>query len=102
MTQPSVYEKIREAVESIQKRYSTKFENHFRPEVGLILGSGLGSIADLLTNSISIPYSDIPHFHGTTVEGHAGKMVLGKLGDIPVVFLQGRFHYYEGYSMQDI
>jgi purine-nucleoside phosphorylase len=91
------YENILEAVEAIKKR-----SGGFQPEVGIILGSGLGPIADRIESPIAIPYTDIPHFHGTSVEGHAGKMVLGKFHGVPAVFLQGRFHVYEGYDMSEV
>jgi purine-nucleoside phosphorylase len=96
MSQSQLYQKIREAVESIQKRCS------FQPEVGLILGSGLGSIAEEMTETHVIPFSEIPHFHTTAVEGHQGRMVLGKLNQVSTVILQGRFHYYEGYPLTDV
>ncbi|MGM1046031.1 purine-nucleoside phosphorylase [Paenibacillus uliginis N3/975] len=69
-----------------------------QPEVGLILGSGLGVLADLLEDTVSIPYSDIPHFPVSTVEGHEGELLLGKIQDRPVVLMKGRFHMYEGYG----
>ncbi|UNK20427.1 purine-nucleoside phosphorylase [Paenibacillus sp. N3/727] len=69
-----------------------------QPEVGLILGSGLGVLADLLEDTVSIPYSDIPHFPVSTVEGHEGELLLGKIQDRPVVMMKGRFHMYEGYG----
>lgn len=72
------------------------------PRVGIILGSGLGGIADKLTNPIAIPYRDIPHFHETKIEGHAGKLVFGDFEGVPVVMLQGRFHLYEGYPIADV
>lgn len=69
-------------------------------EVGLILGSGLGELADEIENRIVIQYTDIPSFPVSTVEGHAGQLVCGTLGGKKVVALQGRFHYYEGYTME--
>jgi purine-nucleoside phosphorylase len=72
------------------------------PEVGLVLGSGLGVLAEEINNPITIPYEDIPNFPVSTVEGHAGKLVIGELGGVPVITMQGRFHYYEGYSMDKI
>jgi xanthosine phosphorylase len=68
----------------------------FRPRVGLILGSGLGGIADAISDSVVIPYGDLPGFHVSTVAGHAGRLVLGELADVPVACLQGRAHVYEG------
>lgn len=72
------------------------------PEVGLILGSGLGDYADTLDRMIRIPFSDIPNFPVPTVPGHCGAVVFGKKAGIPVLILQGRIHYYEGLSQQEI
>lgn len=73
-----------------------------KPKIGLILGSGLGMLADQITEARVIPYGDIPHFPLSTVEGHKGQFVLGKLGEKSVICMQGRFHYYEGYSLQEV
>jgi purine-nucleoside phosphorylase len=70
--------------------------------VGLILGSGLGALADAVEQADVIPYADVPHFAPSTVEGHAGRLVLGLLEGQPIMVMQGRSHYYEGYSMQQI
>lgn len=96
MTQQTIYQKIREAVDSIKSKTS------LQPEIGIILGSGLGSIASQVKNAVMIPYTDIPHFHGTSIEGHAGQMVIGTFHGAKTVFLQGRFHLYEGYPMEDV
>lgn len=72
------------------------------PELGVILGSGLGAFADLVLDKQVIPYKDIPHFPTSTVEGHAGQLVFGKVEGRTVVVMQGRFHYYEGYSMHEV
>ena len=72
------------------------------PEIGLILGSGLGVLADEIENPITIPYHDIPEFPVSTVEGHAGQLVIGQLSGKKVVAMQGRFHFYEGYSMEKV
>lgn len=96
MSEPKIYQKIRDAVETVQSL------SPIRPEFGIILGSGLGSVAEEISESTVIPYTRIPHFHGTSIEGHAGQMILGKFQGIPTVFLQGRFHLYEGYSMDDV
>jgi purine-nucleoside phosphorylase len=72
------------------------------PTVGLILGSGLGMMAEQIEDSVIIPYGEIPHFPVSTVAGHAGQLVAGYLGGRPVVAMQGRFHYYEGYSMSQV
>lgn len=95
-TSSTVYQKIREAVSVIEGK------TRVRPRIAVILGSGLGSLAEQATDATVIPYTDIPHFHGTSVEGHAGKMILGYFQGIPTAFLQGRFHVYEGYPMEDV
>jgi len=73
-----------------------------RPQVGMILGSGLGDYADQLENKIEIPYADIPGFLKSTVEGHRGQFVVGTKAGLTILAMQGRFHYYEGYSQQEI
>lgn len=69
-----------------------------KPEVGLILGSGLGVLADSIENAVTIHYGDIPHFPVSTVEGHAGELLIGTVGGRPVLMMKGRFHMYEGYE----
>ncbi|MGK0552571.1 purine-nucleoside phosphorylase [Enterococcus faecalis] len=71
-------------------------------DFGLILGSGLGELADEIEDAVAIPFSEVPHFPVSTVVGHAGKLVFGTLSGKKVIAMQGRFHYYEGYSMQTI
>ncbi|MER2225618.1 MAG: purine-nucleoside phosphorylase [Carnobacterium sp.] len=71
-------------------------------EIGLILGSGLGELGDEVENAIAISYSTIPHFPVSTVEGHAGQLVYGTLGGKKVLAMQGRFHFYEGYSLEEV
>src|ERR1039458_3822735 len=73
-----------------------------RPRIGLVLGSGLGAFADSLADSARIPFSEIPAFPRSTAIGHAGQMVIGKAGAIPVAVMQGRVHLYEGYSAQQV
>lgn len=73
-----------------------------RPKIGLVLGSGLGAFADSLTEATRIPYSDIPTFPRSTAVGHAGQMVVGNAGSVPVAVMQGRAHLYEGYSAQEV
>lgn len=73
-------------------------QTDLRPKIGLVLGSGLGAFADELANAVRIPYSKIPSFPCSTAIGHAGQLVIGKAGDVPVAVLQGRVHLYEGYS----
>lgn len=72
------------------------------PEIGIILGSGLGPFAELVEEKIVIPYKEIPHFPISTVEGHVGQLVFGKVIGRKVMIMQGRFHYYEGYTMQEV
>jgi len=88
--------KINEAVASIQRIYP------IIPTVGIVLGSGLGSFTGEMTIEKEIHYSDIPHFPVSTVEGHSGKLIFGKLGGKNVVAMAGRFHYYEGYTPQEV
>ncbi|MEK3781376.1 purine-nucleoside phosphorylase [Paenibacillus sp. FSL K6-1566] len=83
---------IKEAAEYIRRQHDVK------PEVGLILGSGLGVLADLMENAVSINYQDIPHFPVSTVEGHEGELLLGTIHGRSVVLMKGRFHMYEGYG----
>jgi len=73
-----------------------------RPRLAIVLGSGLGAFADDLTTSHRIPYADIPGFPHSTAEGHAGQLVLGKLGEVPIAAMQGRVHFYEGHSLQEV
>jgi len=72
------------------------------PQIAIVLGSGLGGLIDLVDIETEIPYSEIPNFPVSTVKGHAGKLVFGTLSGKPVVMMAGRFHYYEGYTMQEI
>ena len=74
----------------------------FKPEIAMILGSGLGSLGDEITDPIIISYKDIPYFKSSTAPGHKGQLVFGYLEDKPVAVLQGRLHYYEGYSMEEL
>ena len=87
---------IKEAVKAIRAVDST------RPSVGIVLGTGLGSVADKIKSSARIPYEEIPHFPTSTVDTHEGELILGKLAGKNVVALSGRFHYYEGYSLQEV
>lgn len=90
-------DKINTSVKYIQSKIpSTK------PKVGLILGSGLGGLAEKIKNPTIIKYESIPNFPVSTVEGHLGQLVIGELGDKVVVAMQGRFHYYEGYPLRDV
>lgn len=73
-----------------------------RPRIGIVLGSGLGAFADQLEDKSAIPFSEIPHFPLSTVPGHSGKLVVGKVANIPVAVMQGRVHAYEGYSSDEV
>lgn len=79
-----------------------KDKTNFTPEYGVILGSGLGSFTDDIKVEFTLPYNEIPNFPVSTVEGHKGALVFGTIGDKKVAAMQGRFHYYEGYSMQEV
>ncbi|WP_088102350.1 purine-nucleoside phosphorylase [Halalkalibacter urbisdiaboli] len=92
----NLLEKIKQSATYISDKLPTI------PKIGLILGSGLGELANEIENSVKIRYEDIPNFPVSTVEGHAGQLVIGQLHGQPVVAMQGRFHYYEGYSMQEV
>jgi purine-nucleoside phosphorylase len=87
---------IEEAFRSISRRVRMK------PRVGIILGTGLGKLADQVSVRESLPYDDIPHFPASTVEGHAGRLIFGRLAGKNAVIMQGRAHYYEGYSPSQI
>ena len=92
----SEWEKVETAVSYIKKKTEIK------PTIGIVLGSGLGDLAYELSDHTRIPYEDIPHFPLSTVEGHVGQLVFGQLEGKNVVLMQGRFHYYEGYSMKEV
>ena len=77
-------------------------KSRLRPKVGIVLGSGLGAFADDLSDAVRIPYARIPHFPRSTAVGHAGCLVIGKSGGVPVAVMQGRVHFYEGYSPQEV
>ena len=79
-----------------------KGKMHTQPETAIILGTGLGSLASEITEKYEIKYEDIPNFPVSTVEGHSGKLIFGKLGDKDILAMQGRFHFYEGYSMKEV
>ena len=73
-----------------------------KPRIAIILGSGLGSLADSITNRTEIPFADLPHWSVSTVPGHAGRLIIGNLEDKCVMVMQGRIHFYEGYTMQQV
>ena len=87
---------IQEAKEFLQKKITSV------PDVAVILGTGLGSLAEHIENKTTIKYADIPHFPLSTVEGHAGEFIIGNIGSKHVIAMSGRFHFYEGYSMKEV
>jgi len=89
-------EKIKQTTEFLKNKIPT------RPETGIILGTGLGNLATQITDKLEIPYDTIPNFPVSTVEGHSGKLIVGKLGEKDIIAMQGRFHYYEGYDMKEV
>jgi len=91
-----LFDQIQEAVKEIRKTTAAT------PKVGIVLGTGLGALAHEIKDQVIIPYGKIPHFPLSTVESHAGELVFGKLGNTPVVAMKGRFHRYEGYSLQQV
>jgi purine-nucleoside phosphorylase len=97
MIDTTYYDRVQEATEYLRWRLDAR-----APQVGIVLGSGLGAAADAVSHPVTIPYSEIPHFPQSTVEGHSGRMIAGLLGGAQVVILQGRVHYYEGYSPREV
>jgi len=91
-----LYERAQAATNHIHNRTS------LTPALGIILGSGLGAFAQQVENAVSIPYSEIPHFPQSTVEGHSGRLVFGYLAGVPVAVMQGRVHAYEGYTLDEV
>lgn len=89
-------EQIKETADWIKERLPGE------PEIGIILGTGLGGLGREIETEVTLSYDDIPHFPVSTVESHHGKLIIGKLGDKRVVAMQGRFHYYEGYDMKEV
>lgn len=96
MTDKRLTDRLKESASYVEARIKVK------PGIGIVLGSGLGDIANQIQDAVWIPYKDIPHFPVSTVEGHAGQLVIGKLGTKSVVCMAGRFHFYEGYDMQTL
>ena len=93
---PELYDQIQEAQRAIRAKWAG------RPRVGIILGTGLGGLAEEIEAEASLPYGDIPHFPVPTVASHAGRLVCGRLAGKTVVAMEGRFHYYEGYTLRQI
>ena len=92
----TLYDQVAEATAAIRAHTA------LQPAVGIILGSGLGDLANEVQDARAIPYAEIPHFLRSTVHGHAGRLLLGTLEGMPVVMMQGRFHFYEGYALPAI
>ena len=92
----TMYDRAQRAADQIRSRTGTQ------ASVAVVLGSGLGGFAEELSESTSVPYKEIQGFAQATVEGHAGRLVIGKAGSVAVVAMQGRFHFYEGYSLDDV
>ena len=90
------YEKARETAEFIKAKYDKEIK------IAVVLGSGLGAFADEVENAVEIPYEEIPNFARSTVEGHAGRLILGEVEGVSVAVQQGRFHYYEGYDIEQV
>jgi purine-nucleoside phosphorylase len=95
-TSQKLFERASEAARLIRTRTEVEVP------VAIVLGSGLGAFADDLADATEIPYDEIPGFARSTVEGHAGRLVIGRAGDVTVAAMQGRFHFYEGYSLQEV
>ena len=96
MASTGLYERAEHATRVIRSRTSVE------PRIALVLGSGLGSFADDFEESVGIPYEEIPGFVRSTAQGHAGRLVIGKIESVPVLAMQGRVHYYEGYSLEEV
>ena len=91
-----MYEEIQKTASWLKERMTTN------PKTAIILGTGLGQLASEITDSYEFPYSEIPNFPVSTVEGHAGKLIFGKLGGKDIMAMEGRFHFYEGYNMKEV
>jgi purine-nucleoside phosphorylase len=96
MASTSLYERAEHASRIIRSRTSIE------PRIAVVLGSGLGGFADDFGEAVAIPYEDVPGFVRSTAQGHAGRLVIGKVDSIPVLAMQGRVHYYEGYSLEEV
>ena len=92
----NVYARAEQAARTIRAR------TNLEPQVALVLGSGLGGFADEFEDAVGIPYAEIPGFATSTAEGHAGRLVIGNVADVPVIAMQGRVHYYEGYTLEEV
>lgn len=90
------YDQVKESADYISSKVNAK------ADFAVILGSGLGKIVDIMENKEIVPYKEIPNFPQSSVAGHAGNLVFGNIGDTRIMALQGRFHYYEGFSMKEV
>jgi purine-nucleoside phosphorylase len=93
----SYFEEVSEAAHFVRAKLGS-----LSPRLSIVLGSGLGAAANAVRDRVVVPYDDIPHFPKSTVEGHSGRLVAGTLGGAPVLVMQGRVHFYEGYSLKDV
>ena len=93
----SLYDRASEAARHILANAKTR-----TPRIAVVLGSGLGGVADAVQDGVEVSYGEIPHFVNSTVEGHAGKLIIGSCGSVDVVLMKGRVHFYEGYSMEEV
>ena len=91
------YDQVAEAAAFMQGRLGA-----LKPRIGIVLGSGLGAVAEAVEQAATIPYPEIPHFPQSTVQGHTGRMVAGRLNGVPVAVMQGRVHFYEGYTPEQV
>jgi purine-nucleoside phosphorylase len=96
MASTSLYERAEHATRIIRTRVSIE------PRIAVVLGSGLGGFADDFEEAVSIPYEEIPGFKQSTAQGHAGRLVVGKVDTVPLLAMQGRVHYYEGYTLEEV
>ena len=96
LAESTLYSRAEHAARTIRARINVE------PRLALVLGSGLGGLADEVEEAVGIPYDQIPGFVSSTAEGHAGRLVAGKLDNVPILAMQGRVHYYEGYSLQEV
>ena len=93
----SYFDHVNEAAEFLRESLG-----QLSPRIGIVLGSGLGAVAEAVHSPVFVPYASIPHFPQSTVEGHSGRIVAGLLNGVPVIVMQGRVHYYEGYTPQQV
>lgn len=100
MSNDAYIQQIEEAAGYVRSRCEAAGKS--MPDSAVVLGSGLGDLADRIADALVIPYSDIPHFRQSTAVGHKGNLIVGRLGSHQLIAMQGRFHYYEGYTMREV